>query len=377
MMSSARANTLTPSWLTPDDRRQLTERSLPLGLAIFGIHLALYALTLWGAVGDFPRWVNIGSALASGLAIGLLFVLGHDTSHGSYVPGRRLNGVLTRLAFLPSLHSASLWDLYHNRIHHAFPNLKGYDCVWVPMSKAEFDTAGPLRRQFERIHRGLLGPLSYYLFGLWLAHLLFPWSKECRDNWRRHIFDSVFVVTAGAAMIAGIAWLGLALVPARPVWITLLQGWALPFVVLNYFMGFSIYLHHTHTKVPWFDDKAIWTAYKGALRCTVHTDFRVNVLPVWQMLMKHTAHHALPAIPVYRLSAAQDRLLGRYGDEVVRYCISGSRYFALVGACKLYDYERYCWTDFAGRPTSDPISVPARCAEADKSAMVSVSSGDP
>ena len=362
-MTSAVAKGTAPVWLTADDRRRLTARSLPIGLAIFGAHIVLYAVTLWGAVGPFPLWLNIVSSLINGISIGFLFVLGHDTCHGSYVPGRRLNWALTRIAFLPSLHSGSLWDLYHNRIHHAYPNLKGYDCVWVPMSKAEFDAASPLKRLRERIDRGPLGPLSYYLLGLWFAHLVFPWSKECRGDRRRHVFDAVFVVTAGLLMVAGIVWLGATLAPARPIWLTFVLGWVVPFLLWNYFMGFSIYLHHTHTHVPWFDDKDAWMAYNGAVRCTVHTDFRVDILPVWQLLMKHTAHHALPAIPVYRLAAAQDKLLARYGESVVRYTIGASRYKTIVRACKLYDYERHCWTDFDGRPTTDPISVRTAVAE--------------
>jgi hypothetical protein len=38
--------------------------------------------------------------------------------------------------------------------------------------------------------------------------------------------------------------------------------------------------------------------------------------------------------------------------------VSGSpaEYWRTCKACKLYDYRRHCWTDFAGTPTS-PLNL--------------------
>jgi hypothetical protein len=52
------------------------------------------------------------------LLIVALFVIGHDACHQSYTSSRFLNHVVGRIAFLPALHSFSLWDREHNHRHH-------------------------------------------------------------------------------------------------------------------------------------------------------------------------------------------------------------------------------------------------------------------
>lgn len=45
-----------------------------------------------------------------GMLVIALFVIGHDACHQSYTCSRFLNHVIGRVAFLPALHSFSLWD---------------------------------------------------------------------------------------------------------------------------------------------------------------------------------------------------------------------------------------------------------------------------
>jgi omega-6 fatty acid desaturase (delta-12 desaturase) len=345
------------SWLTLEERRAVTSASLALGLLLLAAHLALYGITLVGAVAALPWWVNLFSAIVNGLAIGLLFVIGHDSCHGAFLPTKLLNQIVTRLAFIPSAHSASLWNLHHNRVHHVYTNFKGRDNSWVPMTKAEYDAMSPGRRLLERLNRGPFGPLTYYVTGLWLKLLVLPLTEDTKRDWKRYAFDSAFVLVALALTLIGIAALGQWLAPARPVWLTLIQGWLVPFLVWNYFMGLSTYLHHTHPTIPWFDKEESWSFYNAYVRSTTHVDFKVDVLPLWQRLMEHTAHHMLPTIPVYRLHRAQEKLLSRFGKDVVRYTLTGGRFRKIYSVCKLYDFERNCWTDFEGRPTTEPLTI--------------------
>src|SRR5450830_1021290 len=37
-------------------------------------------------------------------------------------------------------------------------------------------------------------------------------------------------------------------------------------------------------------------------------------------------------------------------------------YFDTARRCKLYDFDRLCWTDFKGRPTSTPLRVVVEAA---------------
>jgi omega-6 fatty acid desaturase (delta-12 desaturase) len=131
----------------------------------------------------------------------------------------------------------------------------------------------------------------------------------------------------------------------------LLLGWVIPFATFNYILALSIYVQHTHPRVPWFDDEATWSSYGGNIRGTTHVELPINIAPLWSMVLEHTAHHAMTSIPIYNLRQAQANLLERYGEEVVRYMLTPASYMAITRACKLYDFKRACWTDFDGVPT--------------------------
>ena len=64
-------------------------------------------------------------SIVGGVAGSQLFVIAHDACHGSYTSSRTLNAIIGRLAFVPSVHSYSLWAYFHNGLHHNFTNLRG------------------------------------------------------------------------------------------------------------------------------------------------------------------------------------------------------------------------------------------------------------
>src|SRR6266853_242347 len=100
---------------TRDELDVLHHRSSALGVTLIACDLAGYFLCL-ASVAYAPTWV--AQAVFGGVAIifvARLFMLGHDACHQSLTPNRRLNRVLGTIAFLPSLHQYSLWDLGHNR----------------------------------------------------------------------------------------------------------------------------------------------------------------------------------------------------------------------------------------------------------------------
>ncbi|MEX0839650.1 MAG: fatty acid desaturase [Parvibaculum sp.] len=346
-------------WLTPEERAVVTEKSLGRGLRILGAHYTLYFVTLVGAVAPLPIAANILFAVANGALIGLLFLIGHDSGHSAFVPGRTMNRWITRFVFVPCLHSRSLWDVVHNRIHHRYTNLKGFDYVWAPMGKDEFDAASPLRRGLERVYRSVFGPLIYYWVAFWIPKLVLPISPESRGEWRRHLPDTLFVIFVGGGMVAAIGILGGWLAPERTLLSTMLLGWFIPFAVWNYLMALSIFLQHNHPKVPWFDNPDEWSFYGGNIRGTAHVDLPFDFLPLFKWVMLHHAHHALPSIPGYKLTEAQAMLIEAYGNDVVRYRLSLGEYLNICSSCKLFDYERKQWTDFDGKPTAAPIDLAA------------------
>ena len=342
-------------WLSAEDMRAVTTKSLSRGLRILIAHYAIYLLTLLGALAPLPLGANLLFALANGAMIGLIFLIGHDAAHSSWVPGRVANRWCARLAFLPSLHSRSLWELVHNHIHHSYTNLKGVDYVWTPMSKAEYDARSFPRRMLERFYRGPLGPLLYYWTAFWLPKLVLPISAESRRDWKHHVPDTLFLFLAGGALISGIAFAGLWLAPERPLWLILLIGWFVPFAVWNWLMALSIFLQHNHPRVPWFANQAEWSFYNGAIRGAAHVDLPFDFLVLFKWVMLHNAHHVMPSVPLYNLAEAQRKLIQAYDEDVVRYQFSLGEYRRIYRACKLFDFERKQWTDFNGTPTSEPI----------------------
>ncbi len=195
-------------WLTAEERADVTEKSLGRGLFLLSVHYGLYFVTMIGAVAPLPIAVNVAFGIANGALIGLLFLIGHDSGHSAFVPGRTMNRWITRLVFLPCLHSRSQWDVVHNRTHHRYTNLKGYDYVWAPMSKEEYDNASLPRRLLERTYRSLFGPLIYYWFEFWIPKLVLPVTKQMRAEWKKHLPDSLFVIFVGGGLVALIGVLG-------------------------------------------------------------------------------------------------------------------------------------------------------------------------
>ena len=343
------------SWLSADERREFLQRSTALALAIFFSDLALFTVATALAMVPLHFLLNLFFSLWSGLFIGKLFTIGHDCCHQSYTPYRTLNTWLARIALLPPLHSASLWTLSHNHIHHRYTNLKGGEYVWEPWSPEEYAVASPFRRWLYRVYRSSIGPLPYYLIEMWGKKLFLPIAPEARREWRKHVFDTGFLLVAYPAFVAGLLWVGTTLAPDRPLWLTAVLGWILPFLVWNWLMGFVIYAHHTHPEVAWFDNREEWTFHRSQVLSTVHAKLPQPLDFLSNNIMEHTAHHVMPAIPLYRLKDAQAKLRRLF--PAVRFVRLSQSYGAIVKACKLFDFKRRRWVDFEGSPTGPVIPL--------------------
>ena len=332
-------------------------RSLARGLVVFGTYSVLYLATMIDAVAPFPVTLNIAFAIGNGVCIAMLYIVGHDCGHGALVPGRRWNLWLGRLAFIPVVHSLSLWRVTHNQKHHGRTNLKGVDPVWTPMSPREYAQASRARRWLERVYRGPLGPVIYYYLDIWVPLMVLPLSRQARASWTRHLPDTLFVLLGFAATLAFVALLGESLTPERPLWLVLLLGWAVPFATFNYLAAITVYLNHTHPEIPWFDDERAWSFYNGNVLGTAHVKIPFDIFPLYTDVMAHPAHHANVSAPVYALAADQAALKARTGSDTKEYTLSLGEYRRILKACKLFDFERMCWTDFDGVATGPRLEV--------------------
>ncbi len=283
-------------------------------------------------------------------AIVRLFLIGHDACHGSFFKNDRLNNLVGRMAFVPSLTAFSLWDVGHNVAHHGFNNLKGRDQVWAPFSKAEFDQLSPSRRVLEKIYRSGYGCGAYYLIELWWKKLYFATRKQIGSSRVKYKIDSA-IVTVG-----GLLWVATLFAAAERAHQSFALVWTLamlvPFMLWNCIMGFVVYVQHTHPEIPWFSKRQEWQHSRGYLTATanVRLPWRVDLL--MHGIMEHNAHHVNPRIPMFNLRSAQDVLRERTEAPLRSYQLDKANYADCVRRCKLYDFERHVWLDFAGAPTS-------------------------
>jgi omega-6 fatty acid desaturase (delta-12 desaturase) len=342
-------------WPETARRAAFLRPSLWRALTIATTELAAVLTFIVVAVSPLPTIVNVAAAIIAGLLIGTLFTVGHDACHQSLTRHRVLNDWIGRIAFVPSAHARSLWILGHNRIHHGYTNLRGRDYVWEPMSPDEYRQASAARRAIYRLYRSRVGALPYYFVEMWWKKNFMPIAPEARREWRAHVFDSAFVAIAWLGFVAAIIWLGKILSPDRSLWETALLGWLLPFLVFNWTIGWIIYVHHTHPAVPWWDDAREWTATRASIVSTLQVRLPQPLHAISNNIMDHNAHHAAPAIPLYRLHDAQTDLRRRFAD-IRHYYLTPAAYVGIVDACKLYDSAARCWTDFDGVPTGPACS---------------------
>jgi omega-6 fatty acid desaturase (delta-12 desaturase) len=332
-------------WLVP-----LSERITFGAFVLLIVDYALFFALITGTLAFEAIWLKVLCALAAGFVIGRLFIIGHDACHQSLTPHRELNKVLGRIAFLPSLTPYSLWDTGHNVIHHGYTNLKGVDFVWTPLTAAEFEALTPKQKLLQRIYRSGWAPGLYYMIEIWWKREFFP-NKDHMPT-RRPIFfkDSLLASLFAAFWIATIA--AAAVYTGQSVWLSLLLGFVVPFFFWNSMIGFVVYVHHTHVKSSWHDNKAAWTKAAPFVSTTVHLTFPFNIGALMHHIMEHTAHHVDMSVPLYRLKKAQAKLEEMLPGRIIVQQFSWKWYFETARNCKLYDFTRECWTDFKGNMTS-------------------------
>ena len=332
-------------WLIP-----LSGRTTVRAFVLLLIDYALFVALIAGTVALESVWLKLLCGLAAGFVIGRLFIIGHDACHQSLTPHRGLNKVLGRIAFLPSVTPYSLWDTGHNVVHHGYTNLKGVDFVWTPLTAEEFKALSPLGKLLQHIYRSGWAPGLYYMIEIWWKREFFP--NKAHMPTRRAIFfkDSLLVSVFAALWMAAIV--ASALLTGQSVWLLLLMGVLVPFVFWNSMIGFVVYVHHTHVKVSWHDNKSAWMQAQPFVSTTVHLTFPFRVGALMHHIMEHTAHHVDMSIPLYRLKQAQAKLEQMLPGRIIVQKFSWKWYFSTARACKLYDFSRECWTDFKGRMTS-------------------------
>jgi omega-6 fatty acid desaturase (delta-12 desaturase) len=204
----------------------------------------------------------------------------------------------------------------------------------------------------DRIYRSGWAPGLYYMVEIWWNKMFFPNEKNMPT--RRPIFikDNLLVSAFGIAWIAFMSWA--AAVTDQSVPLVLLMGVVVPFFFWVSMIGFVVYVHHTHVRVSWHDDRGAWSKAQPFVSTTVHLTFPLSIGALMHHIMEHTAHHLDMSVPLYKLKQAQAKLEELLPGRIIVQPFSWKWYFQTAHACKLYCFEKACWTDYAGNPTSTP-----------------------
>jgi acyl-lipid omega-6 desaturase (Delta-12 desaturase) len=322
------------------------------GLFLFGFDIALYVSAVAGVLFLSPLLAKLGCSIFAGMALGRMFSLAHNAAHENVVKSPKLNRFLAIVLFTPFFYNYVLWVYEHHTLHHPYPNDTKPD-AYKPYSKTEFDALPLSRRLLERFYRApnVVGWGVYYLLQRHGSTKLFPPAyvpaRFRPAAWRN------------AALLLAYAVGSLTLFAAAPAYAVnltstdaLLLGFALPFFVFEIHDGFALYVQHTDPRVAWFNGEVDRNAEGRAELLSVH--LRVPRLMGWfyHDTFSHPVHHLHPKIPCYRVFEAQTRLDQLLGPAAIVSSFRLSWLLDTTRRCKLYDWDKQQWLDFAGTPTS-------------------------
>jgi omega-6 fatty acid desaturase (delta-12 desaturase) len=326
-------------------------------IAVFHVvvDFALYALAIGGVLFLHPWWAKLLCSLAAGAKIANLGTLAHDAAHGNLTASRRWNHLLGALCFLPGLYNYRLWLYDHHHVHHPFTN-GNHEDSWVPFSKADFDRLPRRRQMLERLYRSSwgMGFAPYYIIERWSRVKFMPGNflpaRFRASAWRHFALLCAYIVGFNALLAAAPLYSDTGSVTA------ILLGFVVPFYVWMVFFSFTVYVQHTHARIPWFAGAVDRREAMPQEVLSLHLEFPHWFKQLLHNVYDHGAHHVNVRIPFHRLPEAQRTLNALAGNAAVVQNFSFRWLHETLRDCKLYDYETHRWLDFEGNPTG-PIAV--------------------
>lgn len=296
------------------------------------------------ALNQFNSWYVLPFFwFLAGLTISALFVVGHDCAHGALFKSEKLNYLIGQVAMLPSLHAYHQWAYGHNRVHHGHTIKLQADFVWHPVSPEEYSQFSFVKKLFHRLNWSFFGAGFYYLWEIWLKGMVMysaPIQEAKRD---KKIVLTFFII------VTTIVIYSYAMTESGFSFMSGLWGFFkivfMPFLVWNYFIGFTVYVHHIEKDIPW-KNREDWTPFYGQMVGTIN--YHVN--PIYNFFVHniyiHSPHHVHMKIPFYNLNLALQKIKEHFPEYVKERTSLFSDYWKNTKNCKLMNYQTGEWMNY-------------------------------
>ncbi len=328
-----------------------TTRPKRLGLAIawaaglFAAYLGAIAV----AVAAGPVLLKLAGAVAAGVVITLIAIVGHDVGHGAITRNKRVSFFLGTACFLPGLHPYGLWKYHHNIMHHGHTAQLGLDDAYPPITVADYEARGPLGKRLYEFSRTLVGQQFCYMMDVFFPKIFFPFAYKGyalkKSDWR----DIAVVYAWTALFAAGALALSVAAGPGAGAFThaanVAVFAFIIPMTVWLVSINFLAIVQHTAPQVVWRAPLGHPTPPEEMMLSTVHIE-----LPEWAdrfylRIMQHVMHHRNVKIDLWSLKEAEARLCEERPD-IIRAKWTPAYHAMITRECQLWDAENEGWTTF-------------------------------
>lgn len=275
------------------------------------------------------------------IAMGALFIAGHDCGHRSLLGSKRAMLVIGHICLSPVLYPFWSWKYSHDA-HHRDTNLLDrsegvyFDNAWTPYLTDEYATARANVVWTYKIGRWV-PPLGSTLHLFWIVWM--P-QKYRAGRHRNRVLLSMAVTVATAVGISSALWVGF----GSPL--AVLHFFLIPSLGVQCWMSMYTYFHHTSTDVTLHHAEE-WNPFTAQMDGTVNAFTPRWISYLHSNIDVHIPHHVSPRIPSYHLRAANTALRAGTWGHVMRERKLTVRYmFQMVKTCHLWSTERRRYVRF-------------------------------
>jgi fatty acid desaturase len=98
---------------------EVLNKTHPAYLFLFAIYGPIVAFCGYEMIAKYLPWyTNLILAIIAGLSMGGLMLLGHEISHRTVIKSKKLIWILSTLCMAQYGMTGTVWDRWHNRLHH-------------------------------------------------------------------------------------------------------------------------------------------------------------------------------------------------------------------------------------------------------------------